>query len=335
MLGGPFSYSGGRYQGTPIARLLPVSLLETSAAAGGFRDVGVRPRLTAAGRVHPFFQGLAEQGGEPPPLQGYNVTGPALPGTVVLAEVPKEGAGAQPLVVLGRHGKGRVLAVLTDSLWGWAFEEAGKGRGSRPYLAFVRQAVRWSVGDPELEPARVEPERPRIAPGESIRARIRVLGEDFLPAARPDLTVTVRGPGGERRALAPVAEAPGVFLVEAPAPGEGTWEIVAEAAAHGKAYARATAIVTAAWPLEEYRSPGLNREALAALLAGRRGAQLELGEAADTADALRRVLRELTGDRAERDREEGRALAETVPAFLLFLVLLAGEWILRRRSGLD
>ena len=68
---------------------------------------------------------------------------------------------------------------------------------------------------------------------------------------------------------------------------------------------------------------------------GRRGALLELGDGADTADALRRVLRELTGDQGSRDREEGRALAETVPVFLLFLALLAAEWVLRRRSGLD
>ncbi|HEY5998298.1 MAG TPA: glutamine amidotransferase, partial [bacterium] len=335
MLGGPLSYQGGRYQLTPLAPLLPVSLPDAPAAGGGFRDVTVRPRLTAAGRAHPFFQGLVAQGGEPPPLQGYNVSGPAVRGAVVLAEVPVEGGPAQPLVVIGRHGKGRVLSVLTDSLWDWAFEEAGRGRGSRPYLAFVRQAVRWSIGDPQLEPARVEPERARVAPGEKVRARIRVLGEDFLPAASPDLSVTLKGPRGETRALAPTAEAPGVFVVEAPAPGEGTWEIAAEASARGKVYARAAAVVTAAWPLEEFRSPGLNRDALKALLAGRRGALLELGDAGDTAEALARVLRDLTGEGAAREREEGRALAESVPVFLLFLALLAGEWILRRRSGLD
>jgi hypothetical protein len=168
-----------------------------------------------------------------------------------------------------------------------------------------------------------------------MRARVRVLGEDFLPAARPDLSVTLRGPGGETRALAATQEAPGVFVVEAPAPTEGTWEIAVEASARGKAYARASATVTAAWPLEEYRAPGLNREALTALLAGRRGALLELGDADDTAEALERVLRDLTGGSGEREREEGRALAETVPAFLLLLGLLAAEWILRRRSGLD
>jgi len=225
--------------------------------------------------------------------------------------------------------------VLTDSLWDWAFEEAGRGRGSRPYLAFVRQAVRWSIGDPELEPARVEPERSRIAPGEPIRARVRVLGEDFLPAAQPDLSVTLRGPGGTTRALAATPEAPGVFVVEAPAQAEGTWEIAVEAAARGRTYARAVATVTAAWPPEEYRAPGLNREALTALLAGRRGALLALGDPDDTAAALERVLRDLTGGRGEREREEGRALAETVPAFLLFLALLTAEWLLRRRSGLD
>ena len=194
----------------------------------------VQPRLTPAGRTHPFFQGLADRDGEPPPLRGYNVSGPARPGAVVLAEVPLGDGQSQPLIVLGRYGDGRVLSVLTDSLWDWAFAEAGRGRGNRAYLAFVRQAVRWSIGDPQLQPLKVEPERVRLAPGDPIRARIRVLGEDFLPSARTELSVTLRGPGGESRALVPTLEAPGVYRVEALAAGEGSWEIAAAASTQGR-----------------------------------------------------------------------------------------------------
>ncbi len=333
MLGGPASYLGGRYQASPLAPLLPVGLSEPGAGSPGFRDVPFTPRLTAAGKAHPFFQGLAA--GDPPPLRGYNPSGPAGAGSIVLAEVPGGPDGApQPLVVLGRHGRGRVLSVLTDSLWNWAFVEAGRGRGNRAYLAFVRQAVRWSIGDPQLDPVRVEIERRQLAPGESIRARVRVLGEDFLPAASPELTVTLRGPGGETRALAANPESPGVFLVEAAAGGEGTWEILAQAAARGRVYGRASAAIAATWPLEEYRQPGLNRDALSALLSGRRGALLELDGADETARALDEVLADLTGRNAV-DTEEPRPLAEMLPAFLLLLALLTTEWILRRRSGLD
>ena len=334
MLGGPLSYLGGRYQQSPIAAVLPVALPAATPAGGAFRDVPVQPRLTPAGRIHPFFQGLADRGGEPPPLRGYNVSGPARPGAVVLAEVPLGGGQSQPLIVLGRYGEGRVLSVLTDSLWNWAFAEAGRGRGNRAYLAFVRQAVRWSIGDPQLQPLKIEPERIRLAPGDPIRARIRVLGEDFLPSARAELSVTMRGPAGESRSLVPTLETPGVYRIEAPAAGEGSWEIAAEASVRGAIYARSTTTVSASWPPEEFRSPGLNRPALTALLSGRRGAFLELGATGTTVEALEKALDELTSA-GPNERVDTRPLAEMLPVFLALLALLATEWIIRRRTGLD
>ena len=249
MLGGPLSYLGGRYQQSPIAALLPVALPADTPAGGAFRDVPVQPILTPAGRKHPFFQGLADPAGEPPPL-------------------------------------------------------------------------------------RVEPERVRLAPGDPIRARVRVLGEDFLPSARTELSVTLRGPGGESRALVPTLEAPGVYRIEALAAGEGSWEIAAAASIKGAIYARAAATVSVSWPLEEFRTPGLNRAALTALLAGRRGAFLELGAAGATAKTLEKALEELTSSGA-KERVDTRPLAEMIPVFVALLAVLAAEWIIRRRTGLD
>jgi len=334
MLGGPLSYLGGRYEQSPLAAVLPVTLPVAAPVSEAFRDLPVQPRLTPAGRTHPFFQGLADRGGEPPPLRGYNVSGPARPGAVVLAEIPQGDGQTQPLIVLGRYGDGRVLSVLTDSLWDWAFMEAGRGRGNRAYLAFVRQAVRWSIGDPQLQPLKVEPERVKLAPGDQIRARIRVLGEDFLPSERTELSVTLHGPGGESRALVPTLEAPGIYRIEALASGEGSWAIAAAASVRGAIYARSAATVSASWPPEEFRTPGLNRAALKALLAGRRGAYLELGAAGSTAAALEKTLDELTSS-GPNERVDAKPLAEMIPVFLVLLAVLATEWILRRRTGLD
>jgi uncharacterized membrane protein len=335
MLGGPLSFGGGSYGASPLAPLLPLDLPAQPAAGGTFRDEPLAGRLTPAGRTHPIFQVLAEGGGALPPLEGYNLAGRPRAGAVVLAEVARPGGVADPLVVLGRFGKGRVMAVLTDSLWRWALEEVGRGRGNRAYLSFVRQALRWSVDDPRSQPVRVEPERERVVPGSRVRARIRVLGEDFLPAHRASLSVLLREPGGRTRALVPVPQGAGVFAVEAEAAEEGVVEIVAEASAAGAVYGRAAASVTVSWPPGELRAPGLNRAAVRALLAGRRGALVDLGDDdAATARALRRALEGLAeGDAG--DREESRPLAEEAWAFGAFLAVLATEWVVRRRSGLD
>lgn len=334
MLGGPLSYLGGRYQQSPIAPVLPVVLPETPPEGGSFRDLPVQPRLTAAGRAHPFFQGLAGRGGETPSLRGYNITGPAKPGAVVLAVVPLGGGQSQPLIVLGRYGEGRVLSVLTDSLWDWAFAEAGRGNGNFAYLAFVRQAVRWSIGDSQLQPLKIEPERVRLGPGDPIRARLRVLGEDFLPGTQTELSVTLHGPGGKSLSLVPTLEAPGVYRIDAPAAGEGSWGITAVASNRGVAYAHAEATVSVSWPADEFRSPGLNRAALTNLLSGRRGALLELGTAGATAAALEKALDELMSSMPD-ERADAQPLAEMLPVFLSLLAVLTAEWIIRRRTGLD
>ena len=125
--------------------------------------------LTPPAEEHPFFQGLGQaEEEELPLLDGYNVSGRAKGESVVLADYVDSEGVSQPIVVLGRYGEGRVLAVLTDFLWKWNFEMAGRGRDNLLYLTFVRQAIRWSVGDPQYQPLIVSLESDRLLPGEQI-----------------------------------------------------------------------------------------------------------------------------------------------------------------------
>lgn len=334
MLGGSLSFSGVGYGSTAIGKILPLELGDGPEGPHEFRNEPIRARLTAAGRNHPFFKGIGTTGENLPPLVGLNLCGPPREGAVVLAEAVLPTGARQPLIAIGRYGQGRVLAVLTDSLWKWAFEEVGRGRGNRAYLSLIRQAVRWSVGDPQLQPVRVEPERNRLVPGERLRARIHVLSEDFLPAKSADLAVILRDPGGATRALPASPEAPGAYRVEADIAEAGTWEITAVAALRGVPYGRAAATVTAVWPEAEFQDPQMNREAVTALLSGRRGAFVELADPGATVKALEKVLRELP-EAEPGTRAESRGLGEEPGMFLVFLGLVGAEWIIRRRSGLD
>lgn len=333
MLGGPLSFSAGDYSGTPIEEVLPLSLKNPQSGVEYVAEP-FRPRLTPSAAEHPFFLGLGEaEQEELPLLDGYNVSGPARGESVVLADyVDSEGAN-QPIIVLGRYGKGRVLTVLTDFLWKWNFEMAGRGRGNLLYLSFVRQAIRWSVGDPQYQPVLVHIESDRLVPGQKLRAEIRVRGEDFLPAGEPEMDVILRDGVREIRIPPVKTEVPGLFSIETDVPEAGTYELEARVRRGGAVYGTHSSDFKVAWPVEEFRSPGLNREALA-VLAGREGSIIELSAPEETARRLGDALTE-AAPVYRIEFEEKKGIGSEWWAFALMVTLLGTEWALRKRQGMD
>ena len=118
------------------------------------------PKLTDEGLRHPITQlrfdrrdNLARWAGLPQ-LEGVNLVAGVKPGATVLLEHPTLRAGDRPMPVLvvGEHGKGRTLALLTDSAWRWGFLASGRdGDDGRAYTRFMENAVRWLFKDPDLE----------------------------------------------------------------------------------------------------------------------------------------------------------------------------------------
>jgi uncharacterized membrane protein len=113
MVGGYLTFQGiegkARYAGTPVEEALPVAI----APHDDRMEVpeGVVPRVPAAATDHPI---LADLPSEWPALLGYNQLRP-LPAATVLAEV-----GADPLLVVGAHGRGRAVAFASDCGPHWA-----------------------------------------------------------------------------------------------------------------------------------------------------------------------------------------------------------------------
>src|SRR5216684_231418 len=193
MLGGDQSFSAGDYAGTPIEDILPVSLV----ALGGLTaadETPVQLKLTDAGRRHPMTELVAgaaqnEQAwARLPKLPGLNTTGPLKGGAQVLLQSSEN----RPVLVVGEAGRGRVLALLTDSSWYWSFLAAGEELGPRAYETFWHSAIRWLVRDPALTPMRVAAERPAFDPsGEAPALDVQARGSDYGAAAGAQLSVVV------------------------------------------------------------------------------------------------------------------------------------------------
>ncbi len=120
MIGGYLTFQGiqgrGCYKRTAIEELLPVSLLEGDDRVECSQ--GMTPRVICP--EHPAMDGLPA---EWPQVLGYNRLLPKE-NAQVLATV-----GADPLVVLGTYGKGRVCAYATDCAPHWSPEAFCKWEG--------------------------------------------------------------------------------------------------------------------------------------------------------------------------------------------------------------
>jgi uncharacterized membrane protein len=139
MVGGYLSFQGingaARYHGTPIEEILPVEIHPYDDRVEV--PEGFTPAIQNKG--HAILEGLT---GRWPQLLGFNdVTAKA--GAEVLAAVSAD-YGGKPLLVAGRHGKGRTLAWTSDIGPHWLPPEFFAWKG---YTRLWNQALAWLCGD--------------------------------------------------------------------------------------------------------------------------------------------------------------------------------------------
>ncbi|HEV8549843.1 MAG TPA: glutamine amidotransferase, partial [Polyangiaceae bacterium] len=163
MVGGPSAFSGGGYAGSPLERVLPVSLPR------GVEPYDLRafvPAYTAAGRAAPVLGGVRQLlGDELPSMEGSNTLGPARPGSIVLWQHPERKAGEapMPMLALGEAGDGRSIALGVDATHELGFGELAERSSGRAYGALWDGLLGWLMRDPRYEAGRVALVGPCIA----------------------------------------------------------------------------------------------------------------------------------------------------------------------------
>ena len=233
MVGGENSFGEGRYDRTELQEALPVEPAGLPPNPEPFRA-----RLSIEGKRHPVTRvGATDEGSARswemmPELAGVHVMR-AKPGARVLLEHPflKVGDQNAPVVALGEHGRGRVMAVLADSTWNWSFGAAAAGESVRVYDRFWANAIRWLVRDPDLTPLKVELEKAAVEPGEPVVAIASARRSDYGPAAGAEVEVELID-AEKNRVVARqkgVAGPDGEVRLEIGAPGPGAYRVVARA----------------------------------------------------------------------------------------------------------
>ena len=330
MIGGDQSFSAGDYAGTPIEDILPVTLVPPGPTA--VDETPVQLRLTEAGRRHPVTE-LATSAAQNeaawarlPKLPGVNTTGPLKGGSQTLLD-SNEG---RPVLVVGEAGRGRVLALLSDSSWYWSFVAAGEQQGPRAYETFWHSAIRWLVRDPALTPMRVAAERPAFEPGGDAPALdVQVRGSDYGAAAGAQISVVessaedpvphpsgsgVAGPDGNAR------------VVLSPLPPGAYKATVTARRPDGTQVGEAEDAFVVAPSSRELVEAAPRPDLLQAIAAATRGRMVETGDP-------------LTGlawrdpERVEVGQRTSRPLWDNWKVLALLCLVVGAEWTLRRRWG--
>ncbi len=180
--GGGLVLLGGPNVSSP---LLPAKL------PAEYREGNFPVEITATGLHHPVFGPLFARVKDFPPLLTCDVVAGAAPDAEVLLQALVDGV-PRPLVVSQRFGKGRVVAILTDTLWRWRLAAVGWP----PYETFWTQLMDWLIpkklGGGNGDALELFTERSNYAPGEKPEVRA-ILHRTAQPATLP---LQVRTPDG-------------------------------------------------------------------------------------------------------------------------------------------
>ncbi len=221
-LGGERAYDPGGYADSALANVLPVKMNAALAQPPGIEvNLATAPQLPGdappilpgqmAGpivlqttRSHPITKTNRREANRPEadpwksllPMPGANrfIGVKAAPGVQVLLEDEQ----AQPMMVVGEYGEGRVATLAFDSTWIW-----WRGGESEFHRRFWRQLMLWLLSREETETGELEltMTRRRFTTSESSTfSAIRTVGESGTQPTG-EWSAIVKLESGERRVL--------------------------------------------------------------------------------------------------------------------------------------
>lgn len=335
-VGGPLSFSAAGYAETELAEVLPVEVLPRGTPESrAITTDRFHPELAEGSERHP----LVALGGSPAasaelfaglsPLVGLNVVGRTLPGAYVLLRHPTERAASGellPALVAGERGRGRVMALMTDTTWRWGITSGGATGDASSYDRFWDRAIRWLTRDPALEPARITTDRESYGPGARMEVRGSLADERYAPLAAVEVVVALTAADDrELRRTSIRTDEEGSFSVALDAPLEpGGYHAVVLGPAATAPMATEPFVVEIGGA--ELADPRADPELLRSLAAATEGRYFA---SPDDAPAL-----------AELDASRVRSLGTSTDrpfdswwAFLALASAFGAEWVLRRRWG--
>ena len=328
MLGGQECYRAGGYDNTPVGRMLPVYLDQT---ASGPAIGDARFNLTREGWLESWIRLRTDRADDEKRLASmaaFHSVNPAFsikPGASILATV-SDAQNSYPAIAVQRFGEGRVGSVLVGDVWRWGLHDEDSHKDMD---RFWRQMMRWlvvDVADAVTFAAEID-----AADRERVKLAVRVRDRAFKANSDAIVKVEVTQPDGTKSQLfaEPSLKEAGLFETEFFAGKPGYYRATTTVEDAEKRTPLGTKAV--GWthdPLAmEFARLEPNRDLMKRLADETGGKMLAL----DEIDKLPEMLKNI---RVPVEVTLSTPLWHTPWIFAAILLLLLGEWMLRRKGGM-
>ncbi len=334
LLGGPNSFTEGRYADTLIEAMLPVALYQKENGRNPVRleqPFSVKPTLegsaSGAWSFETYPAADEERWNEMPPLYGFNPFPLSRPGATVMAETTdtKGTLAHQPFFLSQRYGEGTCAVLATSDTWQW---QMGANHEDDSHERLWRQLIRSLVRD-NRAPTLLRNKQDRYVEYESAQLEFLVRDKKFDARESLQTTLTLTKPTGAEIQL-PMEESireTGIYEAEFTPEESGLYrmQLVARDDAGEVVATRQEAILVAA-DNREFQNARYAPDFLATLASTTGGQAFSLDQLEALAHAIPLPLHE----------NADRVLLHLwrIPVFFLLLVLcMIPEWYLRRRKG--
>ena len=329
MLGGRNSFSGGRYENSLLADILPVQL-----SSGDRTPVIGRLKMlvTDYGSTHPLMRlnpdanANVKQWGDLPPLNDYNKTLDAKVGAIVLARGQSETRGSDPIVLAyQRYGRGRTMALTTGSTWRWQMQ---MDHQDQTYELFWKQTLRWLVNT-SPDPVMINSDKDTYVPGEVVHLSADVSNKSFERMDNAKVVAKVRNPDGLTESI-PLdwnGSGEGSYQAELNVTAPGIYQVEVEATQGSESLGtNHTAFQVEERPVE-FSSAALDTRLLQSVANSTGGRYYPLSKLGDVPEDAQYVD-------TETSFVEQKELWDVPFLFMLLCMSFGGEWFWRKRKGL-
>jgi len=249
--------------------------------------------------------------------------------TIIVTDPQRSGLarrGQSPFMTVLDSGSRKSIFLAGYGLWRWDLLMWGVGKNNETYLRFIRNALRWLTTREESKLVRVVSNKEIYRSGEEVEFSAQVYFEDYRPVDGAEVVVQLQS-GETQHELTLNGIGDGRYEGTLQILEGGDYEFSGTAHQQGRVIGRDTGKFSVEPFSLEYQNTAMNRDLL------QRVAQ-ESGGQYYTADKVDSVRANMSFPRKYVTLTSEWELWNRLPVLALCILILAGEWLLRKRKGM-